>query len=88
MEFCLSYQQTRDVTVMIDCSHSLWWTGKGTQEGKNTCHLAAITLQPLPTVSPKEIRGTPQVADMPINGVISVSQDSWNFLYLEEHYIA
>ena len=29
---------------------------EGTQEGKNTCHLAAITLQPLPTVSPEELR--------------------------------
>ena len=27
---------------------------EGTQEGKNTCHLAAIKLQPLPTVSPEE----------------------------------
>ena len=27
---------------------------KGTQEGKNICHLAAITLQPLPMMSPKE----------------------------------
>ena len=27
---------------------------KGTQEGKNICHLAAIKLQPLPMVSPKE----------------------------------
>ena len=25
-----------------------------TQEGKNTCHLAGIRLQPLPTVSPEE----------------------------------
>ena len=27
---------------------------EGTQEGKNTCHLAAIRLQPLPMVSPEE----------------------------------
>ena len=27
---------------------------EGTQEGKNACHLAAISLQPLPTVSPEE----------------------------------
>ena len=27
---------------------------EGTQEGKNTCHLVAIRLQPLPTVSPEE----------------------------------
>ena len=27
---------------------------EGTQEGKNTCYLAAIRLQPLPMVSPEE----------------------------------
>ena len=27
---------------------------EGTQEGKKTCHLGAIKLQPLPTVSPEE----------------------------------
>ena len=27
---------------------------EGTQEGKNTCHLAAIRLQPYSTVSPEE----------------------------------
>ena len=27
-----------------------------TQEGKNTCHLAAIRLQPLPTVSPEDVK--------------------------------
>ena len=26
----------------------------GNSEGKNTCHLAAFKLQPLPTVSPEE----------------------------------
>ena len=30
---------------------------EGTQEGKNTCHLAAIRLGPLPTVSPEETQG-------------------------------
>ena len=29
---------------------------EGTQEGKDTCHLAAVRLQPLPTVSPEELR--------------------------------
>ena len=29
---------------------------EGTQEGKNTCHLAAIRLQPLPMVSTEETR--------------------------------
>ena len=27
---------------------------EGIREGKNTCHLASIRIQPLPTVSPKE----------------------------------
>ena len=27
---------------------------EGTQEGKNTCYLAAIRLQPLPTVNPEK----------------------------------
>ena len=27
---------------------------EGTEEGKNTCHLGAINLQPLPMVSPEE----------------------------------
>ena len=27
---------------------------EGSQEGKDTCYLAAIRLQPLPTVSPEE----------------------------------
>ena len=27
---------------------------EGTQEGKKTCHLATIRLQPLPMVSPEE----------------------------------
>ena len=27
---------------------------EGAQEGKNTCHLAAIRLQPLPVVHPEE----------------------------------
>ena len=30
---------------------------EGTQEGKNTCHLAAIRLHRLPTVSPEETQG-------------------------------
>ena len=30
---------------------------EGTQERKNTCHLAAIRLQPLPKESPEETQG-------------------------------
>ena len=44
-------------------------TPEGTQEGKNTCPLLAIRLQPLPTVSPEELRGEntgpwPQTAEV------------------------
>ena len=42
---------------------------EGTQEGKNACHLAAISLQPLPTVSPEETQDMktgyrPQMAEV------------------------
>ena len=33
-----------------------WVSPERTQEAKNTCHLAAIRWQPLPTVSPEELR--------------------------------
>jgi len=61
---------------------------EGTQEGKNTCHLAAIRLQPLPVVSPPpppESSGCentgywPQIAEVPIKGMISLSPDSGIF---------
>ena len=41
---CHSHQQLQASNV----------SPEGTQEGKNTCHLAAITLQPLPEVPPEE----------------------------------
>ena len=52
---------------------------EGTQEGKNTSHLAAIRPQPLQTVSPEnsghENRGNwPQIAEVHIKGMISVTQ--------------
>ena len=58
---------------------------EGTQEGKNSCHLAAIRLQPIPTVSPEETQDLkmglwPQIAEMHIKGMISVSSDSPVFL--------
>ena len=42
---------------------------EGTQEGKNACRLAAISLQPLPTVSPEETQDVktgywPQMAEV------------------------
>ena len=45
----------KDVTIISDCCHHCELVSpEGTQEGKNTCHLAAIRLQPLPVVSLKE----------------------------------
>ena len=34
-----------------------WWALTGTQEGRNTCHLVAMWLHPLPVASPEETRG-------------------------------
>ena len=52
---------------------------EGTQEGKNTCHLAAVRPQPLHMVRPEnsghEYRGNwPQIAEVHIKGMISVTQ--------------
>ena len=56
---------------------------------KNICHQAAIRLQPLPMVSPKETQDVkthwPQIAEVHIKGMISVSPDSCIFPYLEKH---
>ena len=63
---------------------------EGTQKGKNTCHLAAIRLQSLPTVSPEEAQDVktgfwPQIVEMHIKEIISVSPDPCNFPYIEKH---
>ena len=39
----------KDVTVISDCILPMW---AGESEGKNTCHLGAIRLLPLPAVTP------------------------------------
>ena len=59
------------------------------QEGKNTCHPAAIKLQPQPTVSPKGAQGvktqdTPHTAEVHFKGMLSVSPDSAIFPYIEK----
>ena len=57
---------------------------------KNICDLSAIRLQPLPTESPEELRKWkiigywPQIAEMHMKGMISVSPDSWIFPYIEK----
>ena len=57
-----------------------------TQEGKNTCHLAAIRLQPLPMVSPEETQDvkTQDAGEVPIKGMTSVSPDSCIFPHIEK----
>jgi len=67
-----------------------WVSSEGTQEGKNTCHLAAVRLQPLPAASLEETQGVkkeywPQIAEVRIRGMISVSPDSCIFSYIEKH---
>ena len=49
MENFLPYQQ-----MMSQSSVIAWMSPEGIQEGKNTCYLAAIRLQPLPMLSPEE----------------------------------
>ena len=64
---------------------------EGTQQGKNTCYLPAIRLQPLSMVSPKETQDVKtrghwrQTAEVPVKGMISVDPDSCIFLYIDKH---
>jgi len=63
-------------------------SSEGTQEGKNTCYLAAIRLQPLPMVSTQETQNLkteywPQRAKVHIRGMISISQASCIFQYIK-----
>ena len=55
------------------------------QEGKNTCRLAAIKLQPLPIHEPPRKFRTwkTQIVELCIKGMISVSPDSCIFPYTE-----
>ena len=59
-----------------------------TQEGKNTCQPAPIRLQPLP-FEPQGNSGCenkgywPQIAELHIKGMISVSPDPCIFIYIE-----
>ena len=64
---------------------------EGTQQGKNTCHLPAIRLQPLSMVSSEETQDVktlghwPQTAELPVKGMISVDPDSCISLYIDKH---
>ena len=58
-----------------------FWAQRATRKN-NACYLAALELQPLPTVSTEELSGCehtgywPQIAEMHMKGMISVSPDS------------
>ena len=55
MDHFLPYQKTwMSQSSAITVLQGELVSPEGTQEGKNTCHLAAIRLQPLPTVSSDE----------------------------------
>ena len=56
MKYFLAHQQTKDITVLVmtATTDGELVSPEGTQQGKNTCYLAAIRLQPLPEVSPEE----------------------------------
>ena len=66
-------------------------SSEGTQEGNKVCHLSAIRLLPLPKVSPEEpqdVKSTgywPQIAGMPIKGMISEIPDPSIFPGGEKH---
>ena len=65
---------------------------EGTQ-GENTCQLAAIRLQPLPDSGSwgnsgcENTGGRPQIAEVHIKGMISVSPDSYIFPYMGKSWI-
>ena len=73
----------KDVAGISDSSPPKvnFWAQRATRKN-NACYLAALELQPLPTVSTKELRGCehtgywPQIAEMHMKGMISVSPDS------------
>ena len=52
----ISKQRMSQSSAIVTIMDGKLVSPEGTQEGKNTCHLAAIRLQPLPMVSPEETR--------------------------------
>ena len=81
MEYFLPYQKPKmaQSSATASIADGELVSPEGTQEGKNTCHLAAVRPQPLQTVSPEnsghEYRGNwPQIAEEHIKGMISVTQ--------------
>ena len=67
-----------------------WYLLRECKEEENTCHQAAIRLQPLPTVSPEGAQDVkkqgylPQIAEMHMRGMTSVNTDSCIFLHIKK----
>ena len=67
-----------------------WYLLRELKKEENTCHLAAVRLQPLPTVSPEEpgYENTGYWPQVHIKEMISVSPLNPNFRifpYIEKH---
>ena len=77
------------MTAVLQCEPV---SPEGTRGGKNACHPAAVSLQPLPTVNPKEaqeVKSTgqrPGTAEVRMKGVAAVSPDSCVFPDTEGRY--
>ena len=67
------------------------WALRTTRKEKKMCYLAGISLESLPTVSPKEAQDGkntvywPQITEMHVKGMISVSPDSCIFSFIQKH---
>ena len=83
----------KDVTIINDFSlpNVKFWAVRAPRKERNTCPPGVIRLQPLPRVSTEELRMWknpgywPQIAEMHMKGMISVSPDSWIFPYIEKN---
>ena len=92
MEYFLPYQSTRmsQSLATVATTNGKAVNPEETQERKNACYLAAIRLQPLPTVSPgktqdvKNARNQPQIAEVHVKGMILLSPDSRIFPNIEK----
>ena len=83
----------KDVTIISDFSlpNVKFWTVRAPRKERNTYPPGDIRLQPLPTVSTEELGMWknpgywPQIAEMHMKEMISVSPDSCIFAYTEKH---
>ena len=72
----------------FDPPNANFWALRGTRKQNNTYDLAALRLQPLPTVSTEEKhRILAQIAEMHMKGMISMSPDSCTFPYIEKRKV-